>query len=70
MNIDYLLESWKEKEAELKKKEPKCTCEGGRKHPDNCYHYAECPYLQFWHTHFSQHLDSGCKAKITLDDFT
>lgn len=62
------LEVWKERERELKKQEPKCTCDGGRKHPDKTYHYADCPYLQFWNHHFNKFCEKPVQQ--TLAGFT
>lgn len=55
--------SWKEKERELRKNEPKCTCNGGRKHPDKCYHYPVCPYVKYWDFHFRKAWDSAKQRK-------
>lgn len=56
--------SWKAKQKELKKVEPKCTCNSGRKHPHKTYHYVDCPFLKFWNQHFREHWDSVRQQKL------
>ena len=57
---------WKIIEKDLKLTEPKCTCEGGRKHPDKTYHYANCPYLQFWDEHWQNVYSEVQKRKMMV----